>query len=65
MTIASGESAAITALQTALNDGVGVDDNALQIATDIIGLLKTWILDAGISGVDVPNGDTHDALKLS
>lgn len=48
MSLSSGESAAITALRSAFNDGRGRDDEALQIATDIIGLLKTWLLEADV-----------------
>lgn len=63
MSLDDGEAAAITALRAALNDGIGTDDDALQISTDIIDLLKTWI--QGATGV--PNTTTNpllDSLSL-
>ncbi len=46
--MALDKSTLITSLQTAFIDGVGTDDNALQIATDIADAIDTYVKTARI-----------------
>ncbi len=54
----------ITNLQTAFNDGIGTDDEALGIATAIADAIDIYVKTGKATGLDAPSGDTHD-LSIS